>query len=76
MNPIFAHQARSLLSGAQRLLRKTVLYYALPPEQPPPDVLDVMTQVSRPEWNNWLSVRTVQWCCGWVRAPVKVLTQV
>lgn len=45
MNPIFAHHARALLSGAQRLLRKSVLHYALPPNQPPPEALDVMAQV-------------------------------
>lgn len=45
MNPIFAHRARELLSGAQRILRKQVLLYALPPDQAIPEALDVMLQV-------------------------------
>ncbi|KAL6751227.1 hypothetical protein V8C86DRAFT_2782277 [Haematococcus lacustris] len=45
MNPIFAHRVRELLSGAHRLLGKSVLYYALPPDQPPPDSLPAFVQV-------------------------------
>uniref|UniRef100_A0A7S3QR29 Cilia- and flagella-associated protein 61 N-terminal domain-containing protein n=1 Tax=Dunaliella tertiolecta TaxID=3047 RepID=A0A7S3QR29_DUNTE len=45
LNPIFAHRARELLSGVHRILKKTVLYYALPPGQAIPDTLDVMQQV-------------------------------
>jgi hypothetical protein len=47
MNPIFAHRLRDLLAGAQRLLKLTCLYYALPPGQSPPDMAlgDVMGQV-------------------------------
>lgn len=36
---------RELLAGAQRLLGRTCLYYALPPGQPPPDMLEVLQQV-------------------------------
>lgn len=45
INPIFAHRTRELLAGSQRLLGKAVLYYALPPGQPPPDMLEVLQQV-------------------------------
>lgn len=45
INPIFAHQSRSFLAAAQRLLKKRVLYYALPPGHPPPDVLSIFRQV-------------------------------
>ena len=40
-----ARRHRELLAGAQRLLRRTCLYYALPPGQPPPDMLEVLQQV-------------------------------
>ena len=36
---------RELLSGAQRLLQRSCLYYALPPGQAPPDMLEVLQQV-------------------------------
>ncbi|KAG1678295.1 hypothetical protein FOA52_013916 [Chlamydomonas sp. UWO 241] len=45
MNPIFAHRHRDLLAGVQRLLSVTCLYYALPPGQAPPDMLDCLAQV-------------------------------
>ena len=45
MNPIFAHRHRPFLSAAMRLLGKSALYYALPPSQHPPDMLDVLEQV-------------------------------
>lgn len=46
INPIFAHRSRELLSGVHRLLDKSALYYALPPGQSPPDMLDILVQVS------------------------------
>ena len=36
---------RELLSGTQRLLKRTCLYYALPPGQPSPDMIEVLQQV-------------------------------
>lgn len=61
INPIFAHRARQLLSGCHRILRKAVLYYALPPGQAVPDTLDVMVQVRA-----WVGG------CARVRVPVCV----
>ena len=50
INPIFAHRTRELLSGTQRLLGKSALYYALPPGQAAPDVLDALLQVGAWPW--------------------------
>jgi hypothetical protein len=48
MNPIFAHRHRPFLAAAMRLLGKSALYYALPPGQQPPDMLDALDQ-ARPD---------------------------
>eukprot|EP00798_Chlamydomonas_sp_ICE-L_P016739 gene16739-23010_t len=45
MNPIFAHRHREFLVAAQHLLKRTCLYYALPPGQPAPSMLGCMMQV-------------------------------
>lgn len=46
MNPIFVHRHRDLLASAMRLLGKCVLYYALPPGQQPPDMMNVLDQAA------------------------------
>ncbi|MEW5303374.1 MAG: hypothetical protein WDW36_006075 [Sanguina aurantia] len=46
INPIFTHWHRMLLSAVHKLCKRTVLHYALPPGQQPPEMMKVLTQAA------------------------------
>ncbi|MEW5309849.1 MAG: hypothetical protein WDW38_001700 [Sanguina aurantia] len=46
INPIFTHWHRMILSAVHKLCKRTVLHYALPPGQQPPEMMEVLTQAA------------------------------